>query len=126
MADLRLRSIDEADIETVLAEDVDFDGKLFFENSLLVKGRIVGSLQAQGPLYIADTAVVSADLEAPIVSVRGRVKGSIRATERVEIFRGAIVDGDVETPSLVVEQGARLHGSCTMQVGPDEFAWEPA
>ncbi|RKX80051.1 MAG: cell shape determination protein CcmA [Spirochaetes bacterium] len=122
MAEIRIKSIDESELDTVLAEDIDFVGELKFTKPLMIKGRFKGEIKATGDLYIGENAFVDAKIEANVVSLKGRVKGNILANSRVELFSTSCVDGDISTPNLVMESGCRFNGICTMKSdnGEDE------
>lgn len=115
MAELRIRSIDESTLQTVLAEDIDFDGEIRFSEPLLVKGQIKGTVISDTDLYVNADAVVAARIEARKVSVKGEVNGDIVASERLELFSTARMHGNVTTPDLIVQSGCQLNGTCTME-----------
>lgn len=114
MPDMRLKSIDESDIDTVLAEDIEFEGELSFEKPLLIKGRFKGSINASSDLYVSREAEVKATITASVVSVKGRVKGDITATERLELFDSSALRGNIKTPNLIMESGCMFNGTCAM------------
>ena len=123
MSDLRIRAIDESTLETVLAEDIDFDGELRFSEPLLIKGSVKGTVVSETDLYINPGATVAATITARKVSVKGRVIGDIHAHGRLELFSTARVQGNVATPDLIVQSGSLLNGSCKMvdkQEGTDD------
>ena len=78
MAEVRIRKLDENDIDTILAGDIEFQGVLSFEKPLMVKGSLKGEIKASGDLYIGPDAV-EAKIEANLVSARGTIKGNIAA-----------------------------------------------
>jgi len=114
MSDLRIRAIDESTLQTVLAEDIDFDGELRFSEPLLIKGTVKGTVISDTDLYINPDATVFATITARKVSVKGRVTGDIHAQSRLELFASARVEGNVSTPDLIVQSGSLLNGSCKM------------
>ncbi len=114
MTEMRIRSIDESTLQTVLAEDIDFDGEIHFSEPLLIKGHVKGKVVSETDLYINADAVVAARIEARKVSVKGEVQGDIHAKSRLELFASARVTGNVHTPELIVQSGCLLNGSCTM------------
>ena len=122
MSDLRIRSIDESTLDTVIAEDVDFDGEIRFSRPLLIKGKVQGIVTSDTDLYVHAGALVAATLTARKVSVKGEVRGDIKAHERLELFSSARVTGNIETPDLIMQSGCRLNGSCRMAGDPDEPA----
>lgn len=114
MREVRIDKIDENDIDTVLAEDIDFSGKLTFNKALMIKGRFKGEINASSDLYIGENAVVRAKIEANKVSARGKIRGDVIAHSRVELFSTATVDGDLTTPDLIMESGCIYNGQCAM------------
>lgn len=114
MAEMRIRSIDESTLQTVLAEDIDFDGEIRFSEPLLVKGSLKGTVVSETDLYINEDAVVAARIEARKVSVKGAVQGDIHASQRLELFSTARIHGNVKTPDLIVQSGCSLNGCCAM------------
>jgi len=110
-----LKKRDESEIETVLAEDIDFTGSLSFKDALMIKGRFKGEIKAEGDLYIGEKAEVEAKIEARMVTSHGRIKGNIEAKARIELFATAEMAGDITCPDLIIESGAIYNGKCTMQ-----------
>ena len=114
MAEVRIRKIDENEIDTILADDIEFQGVLSFEKPLMVKGNFKGEIKASGDLYVGPDAVVEAKIEANLVSARGTIKGNIAAHSRVELYSTAAIEGDIHTPDLEMERGCKLNGYCRM------------
>ncbi|MDA3941078.1 MAG: polymer-forming cytoskeletal protein [Spirochaetia bacterium] len=115
MSDVQIREVDETDIDTVLAGDIEFEGTLNFKKSLMIKGRFLGDIKAEGELYIDTDAHVEARVEAEVVSLKGTVKGDVFAYSRVELFASAMVDGDITAPDVIMESGCRFNGICRME-----------
>lgn len=114
MSDLRVRSLDEDEIGTILSVDVEFDGELEFDHPVLIRGQVKGEIKSRDDVFISEEALVSGLIEANRVSVKGRLDATVRAAHRIELFRTARVSGDVWTPDLIVQSGARYNGACTM------------
>jgi cytoskeletal protein CcmA (bactofilin family) len=115
MHEVHIKNVEEAALDTILAEDIDFTGELSFEKPLMIKGRFEGTIHASGDLYVENGAHVEALVEANLVSLKGELKGNINARSRVELFATSRVDGDITSPDLVMESGARFNGICTME-----------
>lgn len=105
---------DESEIDTVLAEDIDFSGVLSFKDALMIKGKFRGEIKAAGDLYVGNKADVEAKVQARMISTRGKIKGNIEAASRVELFSSANVEGDIACPDFVIESGAIYNGTCRM------------
>ena len=114
MREVRIDHIDEGEIDTVLAEDIDFSGVLTFEKPLMIKGKFQGEIKASSDLYIGERAVVNAKIEAGRVSNKGQIYGDVVARSRVEFFSTAMMEGDLTTPELIMESGCIYNGRCIM------------
>jgi cytoskeletal protein CcmA (bactofilin family) len=114
MTEMRIRTIDESTLQTVLAEDIDFDGEIRFSEPLLIRGKVKGTIISDTDLYINTSAHVEARIEAGKVSVKGTVSGDIHAKSRLELFASARITGNVHTPDLIMQSGCVLNGSCEM------------
>ncbi len=115
MAEIHERRVNENKLDTVLAEDIDFEGDVSFTKELMIKGRYSGKIRATGDLYIAADAEVDADIVAESVFVRGKVTGSISANVRVELQGNAVVVGDITAPKIVMDTGCRFDGISRMR-----------
>lgn len=125
MADARRRlaqvpDFDESQIDTILADDIDFTGELTFSEPLMIKGSFKGEIKASGDLFVGTNAVVVARVEAERVTSRGRIKGDVFAGRRVELASTATVQGDIDTPDLVIESGCVFNGVCAMRTTSNE------
>jgi len=98
-----------------LDKDTQFEGNIFFTNTLRLDGSFKGQIKSSSTLVIGETAEVEADIEASSVSINGSVKGTIVASSTVEIFKHAKVNGKIITPSLLIEEGAFFNGECKMK-----------
>ncbi len=56
MAEVRIKDIDEHEIDTILAEDIDFEGHLTFKKPLMIKGKFKGEIKSTSSLYIGEKA----------------------------------------------------------------------
>ena len=107
-------SIEEKDVDTVLAEDIDFSGTMKFQNSLMIKGKFEGQIDAQGHLILGPDAVVKATIKAGVVTNFGKIIGNVEAIKKLELLKGAELNGDVKTPDFIIESGCVFNGKCAM------------
>jgi cytoskeletal protein CcmA (bactofilin family) len=107
-------NIDESMIDTVLADDINFQGTMKFSKSLMIKGKFEGQIDATGHLIIGPAAVVNASIRAGVITNYGQINGNVEGTERLELFNNARLTGDVKTPELIIESGCHFNGNCAM------------
>lgn len=110
----RKNNADEA-ITAYLGPDVDIQGTLKFENSVLIEGKFKGKIESEhGTLVIGESADVEADITGGVITVRGKVKGSLTATQRVHLQDRGIFSGELCTPSLQMDESVTFDGTCSM------------
>src|SRR3954466_11391338 len=90
----------QGEITTLLGRGSEFEGKLTFEGTVRIDGKLSGEIFSDDVLVIGEGAHVSAEIECGVVIVEGTVDGNIRAKRAVELHSPAKVRGNIETPSL--------------------------
>jgi len=114
MIDVSNDALDEDDFDTVLSADIEFSGTLVFSKPFMIKGVVSGSIFATGDLFVAEGAVVKAEVRAPSVVISGSVAGNVSATRRVEVKASGKLEGDIIAPEILMESGCSFNGKCTM------------
>jgi cytoskeletal protein CcmA (bactofilin family) len=110
----------EDEIDTILDADIEFSGSLESERTLLIKGKITGTIVCADSLFISDQAVVDADIRAPRVTVRGMLKGSVKASETIQILAGSSVEAALEAPDIIIEDKEHFSGTMTITGEPED------
>lgn len=90
-------------------------GELEFTTSFRIDGRIEGTIRSKAELVVGEGGVVEGEIDVARCLVGGEVRGTIRATEQVLLHASAKVWADVHSPALVMEDGAFLEGSVSME-----------
>lgn len=103
---------------TVIAQGITFTGTLRGEGVVQVEGVVEGEFDLTGAVIVAETGLVRGPVKADVVRVAGRIEGGVHAREHIRLEPTGGVEGDVTTASLVVEDGGRLNGRCTMLKPP--------
>ncbi len=99
---------------TVLGEDVCFRGSLSFRDSLLVNGKLQGTVETSGHFVVGPAGIVEADIKASQVSVQGLLQGTVSVAKKIDLQKNSVFRGDIRTPDLQVESGSTFQGSCIM------------
>jgi cytoskeletal protein CcmA (bactofilin family) len=106
--------------EVVLGESTSFDGFLRFRETLRIRGKFKGTIEATGALIVDKGAVVEADhISVAALTVSGTVIGAIHALDKVDMLQGADVRGDVTAARLRIADGVLFDGQCSM-IGEDK------
>ena len=105
----------QGEITTLLGKGSAFEGKLIFEGTVRIDGKLTGEVFSDDVLVIGEGADVKAKIEVGVIIVEGNVEGNIRAAKAVELHAPARVRGNLETPSLFIDKGVMFEGSCKME-----------
>ena len=108
-----------SEVTTLLGRGSEFEGKLSFEGTVRIDGKLSGEIFTDDVLIIGEGAEVNAEINVGAIVVEGTVHGNIRAKRSVEIRTPGRVRGNITTPSLFIEKGVIFDGNCQMEAnGP--------
>src|SRR5262245_47755223 len=103
------------EINTLLGKGTTFEGKLTFEGTVRVDGKLKGEVFSDDVLIIGEGAYVEAEIDIGEVIIQGTVVGNVRAKRAIEIHAPGKVKGDLHTPSLQVDKGVVFEGRSFME-----------
>lgn len=103
------------EINTLLGKGSEFEGKLTFEGTVRVDGKLSGEIFSDDVLVVGEGAEVHAEIDIGEIIIQGLVVGNIRAKRAVEIHGPGKVRGDITTPSLQIDKGVIFEGKCYME-----------
>lgn len=96
---------------STIGKGVVIKGQILGSESLLIEGRVEGSIELPESLVTVGTnGQIVADVSAREIVVRGKVNGNLTATERVEVRNEGQLTGDVAAPRVSIEEGAFFKG----------------
>ena len=104
-----------SEISTLLGRGTTFEGKLTFEGTVRIDGKLKGTVFSDDVLIIGEGAHVEADIDIGEIIIQGTVVGNIRAKRGVELHAPGRVRGDITTPSLQIDKGVIFEGRCYME-----------
>lgn len=95
----------------------EIEGKINSQGSIRIDGKLVGSITTKAKLVIGKTGVILGDIFCQNASIEGRVEGKINVQGLLDLKSTGVISGDIITNKLVVEEGARFEGKCSMGSG---------
>lgn len=120
MAKRERENIETGEINAFLGKGTDFNGKLAFEGTVRLDGKLSGEIFSPGILIVGESAVLKADIHVNTMILSGELTGNIDAKSRVEIHAPGKVYGNIASPVLVIDEGVVFEGSCTMKTPEDK------
>jgi cytoskeletal protein CcmA (bactofilin family) len=103
------------EITTLLGRGSEFEGKLTFEGTVRIDGKLKGEVFSEDVLIIGEGALVEAQIDIGEIIIQGNVVGNIRASRGIEIHAPGRVRGDLTTPSLQIDKGVVFEGRSFME-----------
>lgn len=98
----------------MLGQGTTIEGNIKTEGDIRIDGKVIGDVQVNSKLAIGETGIIQGNVQCKNASIEGRLKGNIQVSELVFLRKTAIIDGDLVAAKLVVEEGAKINGKCTM------------
>ena len=102
------------EINALLGEGTEFEGKLSFEGAVRIDGLFTGEIRGEGMIIVGEKGKVQAEIAAGLVMIRGEVQGNVRAKDRIEAYAPARICGDLYSPVLVFGEGVVFEGTSHM------------
>src|SRR5688572_33224787 len=107
------------EINTLLGRGSEFEGKLTFEGTVRIDGKLSGEVFSEDVLVVGEGAMVQAQIDVGEIIIQGTVIGNIRAKRGIEIRAPGRVKGDLHTPSLQIDKGVVFEGRSFMEASTD-------
>jgi cytoskeletal protein CcmA (bactofilin family) len=105
----------DASAVVVFGSGTVFNGFLRFKETLCIRGKFRGTIEATGALIVDKGAVVEADhISVTSLAVYGTVIGAVHAMDKIDMFPGAEVRGDIVAARLRIADGVLFEGQCSM------------
>ena len=103
-----------ADSTSLLSKNVKIDGEVQGPENLHVDGYVKGSIKLSGDIFVGNTGIVEADLEAKNIVIQGEVAGNVIARKQLEIHPSGKLIGDCTAASIDIKEGAIFEGRSIM------------
>ncbi len=104
-----------SEISTLLGRGTTFEGKLTFEGTVRIDGKLKGAVFSDDVLIIGEGAHVEAEIDIGEIIIQGTLVGNVRAKRGIEVVAPGRVKGDLHTPSLQIEKGVVFEGRSFME-----------
>ena len=98
---------------SVVSAECYFQGTLNVQGSLRVDGTLEGAVDNARHVIVGDGGKIVGDVTAQIVVCGGTIEGNVCA-EMLEVLGKAAILGDIRAKKMIVEEGGRIDGRCTI------------
>ena len=103
-----------ADSISLVSKNVRIEGEIQGPENLHVEGYLKGAVVLSGDIFIGNTGIVEADVEAKNIVIQGAVSGNVKAHRQLEIHPTGKLIGDCTAASIDIKEGAVFEGRSNM------------
>ncbi|MGD8992343.1 MAG: polymer-forming cytoskeletal protein [Desulfobacterales bacterium] len=103
-----------ADSTSLVSQNVKIEGEIKGSENLHVEGFIKGAIAVSGDIFVGNTGILEADLEAKNIVIQGEVTGNVTAHQQLEIHPSGKLIGDCTVTSIDIKEGAVFEGRSMM------------
>ena len=115
-----------ADSISLLSKNVRIEGEIQGPENLHVEGYLKGAVELSGDIFIGNTGIVEADLEAKNIVIQGEVTGNVTAHQQLEIHPSGKLIGDCTAASIDIKEGAVFEGRSMMMTSARAASGRPS
>lgn len=108
----KVKNVLEA-VDTVIGQEVVFEGNIKTDKAIRIDGKVVGDIEARGVL-IGAQAEITGVIKCDVLITSGTIRGDIYALDSVELLEQSKVYGDISTNILSICEGACFEGRSSM------------
>lgn len=112
-----------AHIDSLIGQNTEIHGDVYFSGGLHIDGTVKGSVVAEkgddSVLTLSERGTIEGEVKVPNVVVNGSVIGDVHATGHVELAAHARVHGNVYYSLIEMAMGAEVNGKLMHQADGD-------
>ncbi len=99
-----------------IGKSISIKGNVTGGEDTVIEGRVDGHVELKNHhLTVGPNGEVKGEISAKQCTIVGIVKGNVSALERIEVADTGRVEGDLSSPRLLIQEGAQVNGSISMQ-----------
>lgn len=103
---------------SILGADVEVYGDLKVSGSVLLYGKVFGTVVSKGSVRTGTGSYIKGDVKSDNAVINGHVEGDVIASGKVTLGPHSHLMGNLTAGILIVQEGARFEGLCNMVKGP--------
>ena len=104
----------ESKTSSILGPELEINGDVKVSGSLLIYGKVFGSIQSSGAVRTANGSVVNGNISAKEAAIGGKVDGDLDIEKKVTLGDTSFLTGNLKAAILIIEEGAKFDGVCSM------------
>lgn len=106
---------------TAISEGTNLEGQIKIEGDIKIEGTIKGTVTSKGKVIVSPSGKIDGDIICQNAEISGLVTGKLKIADILILRGNATINGDINTGKLVIENGVKFNGNCSMGT-PASFA----
>lgn len=103
-----------------IGKSISIKGNVTGDEDTVIEGRVDGHVELKNHhLTVGPNGEVKGEINAKQCTIVGNVQGNVNAAERIEVAESGRIEGDLSSPRLLIQEGAQVNGSISMQAAGD-------
>lgn len=98
----------------IISEGTSVKGDLKTESDVRIAGEIHGEVHSKGKVIITSTGKLTGNFTSVDADISGKIEGEVKVSGKLSLREKSVINGDIYTKTLIVEEGAKINGSCRM------------
>jgi cytoskeletal protein CcmA (bactofilin family) len=99
-----------------IGKSISIKGNVTGDEDTVIEGRVDGHVELKNHhLTVGPNGDVKGEISAKQCTIVGTVQGNVTAVERIEVADTGRIEGDLVSPRLLIQEGAQVNGSISMQ-----------
>ncbi len=99
---------------TSIADGTVLDGQIKVEGDIRIEGIIKGTVTSKGKVIVSASGKIDGDIICGNAEISGHVTGKLKVADILILREKANIEGDINTGKLVIENGVKFNGNCSM------------
>lgn len=91
-------------------------GEINSDSDIRIEGTVKGNVMSKGKIVLGESGLIDGDIRSENAYLEGRINGRVEVSDLLILSKTAFINGDIVIKKLVVEEGAKFNGKCTMGV----------
>jgi cytoskeletal protein CcmA (bactofilin family) len=92
------------------------NGEINSDADIRIDGTVKGNVISKGKIVLGASGQIDGDIRSENAYLEGRVNGKVEVSDLLILSKTSFINGDIVIKKLVVEEGAKFNGKCTMGI----------
>ena len=99
-----------------LGQGTIINGEINSDADIRIDGIVKGNVISKGKIVLGASGQIDGDIRSENAYLEGRVNGRVEVSDLLILCKTSFINGDIVIKKLVVEEGAKFNGKCTMGI----------